>query len=120
MSARTNARSLIGHSGGMVGYTAFTAVEPETGLGVVILQNGSGSKEGVVDHAFDAVRACITDTPLPDVWAPPEPTAIPDADRFAGEYADPERRGCAPGPDGRRRAPGHDRRGVGASGSATR
>jgi D-alanyl-D-alanine carboxypeptidase len=82
--------SWIGHSGGMVGYTAFTAVEPETGLGVVILQNGSGSKEGVVNHAFDAVRACMADTPLPDIWAPPEPTAIPDAARFVGEYADPE------------------------------
>ena len=80
----------IGHSGGMVGYTAFTAVEPETGLGIVILQNGSGSKEGVVNNALDAVRACIADAPLPDVWAPPEPTAIPDADRFVGEYADPE------------------------------
>jgi D-alanyl-D-alanine carboxypeptidase len=80
----------IGHGGGMVGYTGSTAVEPASGLGIVVLQNGSGSKEGVVHYALDAVRACITDAPLPDVWAPPQPTSIPEAETFAGEYVDPE------------------------------
>ena len=80
----------IGHGGGMVGYTAFIAVEPVSGLGVVILQNGSGSKEGMVNHALDAVRACTRNAPLPEVWAPPEPTSIPDAGSFVGEYVDPE------------------------------
>ena len=80
----------IGHSGGMVGYTAFLAVEPDSGLGIVILQNGSGSKEQVVRYALDAVRACIHDAPLPDVWFPPEPTAIADAAAFVGDYAGPD------------------------------
>lgn len=80
----------IGHGGGMVGYTAFTAVEPLSGLGVVVLQNGSGSKEGVVNYALDAVRACISDAPLPEVWSPPEPTAIPEAAAFVGDYAGPD------------------------------
>jgi len=80
----------IGHGGGMVGYTGFVAAEPESGLGVVVLQNGSGSKEGLLNYAHDAVRACITDAPLPEVWAPPEPTSIPEADAFVGEYVDPE------------------------------
>jgi D-alanyl-D-alanine carboxypeptidase len=79
----------IGHSGGMVGYTAFTGVEPESGLGVVILQNGSGSKTDVVRYAFDAVRARVSGAPLPEVWAPPEPTAIPNAGAYAGTYVDP-------------------------------
>jgi hypothetical protein len=77
----------IGHSGGMVGYTAFLAAEPDSGLGIVILQNGSGDKEHVVKYALDAVRACIGDAPLPDVWFPPEPTAIPEAAAFVGDYA---------------------------------
>jgi len=80
----------IGHSGGMVGYTGFTAVEPTSGIGIDILQNGSGSKEGIVRFALDTVRACILDAPLPEVWAPPEPTSIPDATTFVGEYVDPE------------------------------
>jgi D-alanyl-D-alanine carboxypeptidase len=82
----------LAHGGGMVGYTGLTAVEPESGLGVVMLQNGSGAKDDVHQYAFDAVRACITDAPLPDVWAPPEPTSIPDAEMFVGEYVDPEGR----------------------------
>jgi D-alanyl-D-alanine carboxypeptidase len=80
----------IGHGGGMVGYTAFTAVEPDSGIGVVILQNGSGSKEHLVNYALDTVRASITDAPSPAVWAPPEPTSIPNAETFDGEYLDPE------------------------------
>ena len=69
-----------------------SAVEPTSGLGVVILQNGSGSKEDVVNYALDAARACITDAPLPEVWSPPEPTSIPEVENFVGEYLDPEGR----------------------------
>ena len=76
----------VGHSGGMVGYTAFTAVEPVSGLGVVILQNGSGSREGIVNYALDAIRARMTDAPPPEMWAPPAATAIPAAAEFSGEY----------------------------------
>lgn len=80
----------IGHGGGMVGYTGLTAVEPVSGIGVVILQNGSGSKEGVLRYALDAMRACLTDGLLPEVWSPPEPTSIPAAQALVGEFADPE------------------------------
>ena len=76
----------IGHSGGMVGYTAYLAVEPDSGIGIVILQNGSGSKAGLTRVALDAVRACLRDQPLLEAWAPPAPTAIPDAGAFAGDY----------------------------------
>ncbi|MEO8423088.1 MAG: serine hydrolase [Actinomycetota bacterium] len=79
----------IGHSGGMVGYTAYAAVEPDSGLGVVFLQNGSGWMTDVVRYAFDAVRACVSDAALPEVWAPPEPTTIPGAQAYAGTYVDP-------------------------------
>jgi CubicO group peptidase (beta-lactamase class C family) len=80
----------LAHGGGMVGYTALTAVEPESGLGVVMLQNGSGAKDDVHQYAFDAVRACLADEPLPDVWSPPEPTSIPGAASFVGEFRDLE------------------------------
>jgi hypothetical protein len=78
----------ICHSGGMVGYTGFIEVEPVSGLGVVILQNGSGSKDDVANYALDAVRACVTDAPFPEVWSPPQPTSIPEAETFVGEYVD--------------------------------
>ena len=76
----------IAHGGGMVGYTALLAVEVSSGLGVVVLQNGGGSKTGLQRSAFDAVRACLQDAPLPEPWLPPDATTIPDAEAFAGEY----------------------------------
>ena len=68
----------------------------------------------VVNYAFDAVRACITDAPLArrvGAARAARRSRMPIA--FAGEYARPGRRGRASGPDGCRRAPGHDRRGIG-------
>jgi CubicO group peptidase (beta-lactamase class C family) len=76
----------IGHGGGMVGYTAALVVEPDSGLGIVVLQNGQGAKEGVVDFTLDCVRACIRDQPAPASWEPLAPTAVADAKAFAGRY----------------------------------
>jgi CubicO group peptidase (beta-lactamase class C family) len=76
----------IAHGGGMVGYTASLAVELASGLGVVVLQNGGGSKTGIQRHTFDVVRACLRRQPLPAPWSPPGATTIPDPEAFAGEY----------------------------------
>ena len=76
----------IGHSGGMVGYTAYLAVSPDEGLGVVICQNGSGGKRGLARTAFAQVRAALTGDPLPDPWVPPAATDVPAAAEFAGTY----------------------------------
>ncbi len=76
----------IAHSGGMVGYTALLAVSPDEGLGVVTLQNGGGAKRSVVTYAFEAVRANLAGTDLPETWAPPEPTEIPRAGDYVGRY----------------------------------
>ncbi|HEY7761442.1 MAG TPA: serine hydrolase domain-containing protein, partial [Actinomycetota bacterium] len=77
----------IGHTGGMVGYTAQLAVAPDDGLGVVILQNGAGGKRAVVAHSLATVRASLAGDELPPVWAPPAPTEIPRASHYAGRYA---------------------------------
>ncbi|MET0800400.1 MAG: serine hydrolase, partial [Actinomycetota bacterium] len=76
----------IAHSGGMVGYTALLAVSSDEGLGVVTLQNGGGAKRSVVTYAFEAVRANLAGTDLPETWAPPEPTEIPRAGDYVGRY----------------------------------
>ena len=76
----------IAHSGGMVGYTAFLAVAPDDGLGVVMLQNGDGHKHGVTSYAFSAVRASLAGAELPDTWGPPAPTEIPKAQDYVGHY----------------------------------
>ncbi len=76
----------IGHGGGMVGYTGYLAVEPSTGVGIVILQNGGGSKVGIVRTALDAVRACLRGEAPISSWSPPPATSIPDASAFTGDY----------------------------------
>ena len=76
----------IAHSGGMVGYTAFLAVAPDDGLGVVMLQNGGGDKHGVTSYAFSAVRASLAGAELPDTWGPPAATEIPKAQDYVGHY----------------------------------
>ena len=80
-------RSWLGHSGGMVGYTALLITVPEEGLACVMLQNGGGDRRPVVAAALAAVRAGLAGDPLPEAWAPPAPTEIPDAHRFVGTYA---------------------------------
>ena len=76
----------ITHTGGMVGYTALLAVSPDDGLGLVLLQNGGGTKRGVAAAALATVRASLAGEQLPDVWAPPHPTEIPKAADYVGRY----------------------------------
>jgi CubicO group peptidase (beta-lactamase class C family) len=80
-------RTWLGHSGGMVGYTALLITVPEEGLGCVMLQNGGGDKRPVVGAALAAVRAALAGESLPEPWVPPAPTAIAGASGFAGTYA---------------------------------
>lgn len=77
----------IAHTGGMVGYTALLAVSPEEGIGLVLLQNGGGTKRGVAASALATVRASLAGAELPDVWSPPLPTEVAKASDYAGLYA---------------------------------
>lgn len=43
VARREGNRTLVGHGGGMVGYLAGIQVDPEAGIGVVVLQNGYGA-----------------------------------------------------------------------------
>ena len=79
-------RTWLGHTGGMVGYTALLATLSEEGIACVILQNGGGDKRKVVGAAVSTVRAALDGGSLPDPWAPPAATEIPDAARYAGTY----------------------------------
>lgn len=86
-SEDVDGRTWLGHSGGMVGYTALLTTVPDEGLGCVILQNGGGDKRGVMASALATVAAALGGETLPEPWTPPAATAIPDADRYVGSYA---------------------------------
>ena len=76
----------VGHSGGMVGYTAVLVTSPDEGLAVVVLQNGGGNKHGLARAALAAVRANLRGEATPPVWAPPLPTEIPKSAEYVGRY----------------------------------
>jgi D-alanyl-D-alanine carboxypeptidase len=52
-------RTWLGHSGGMVGYTALLVTVPAEGLGCVLLQNGGGDKRRVTASALATVSAAL-------------------------------------------------------------
>jgi D-alanyl-D-alanine carboxypeptidase len=80
-------RPILTHSGGMVGYTALLLVEPDEGIGCVMLLNGHGDRLQTVGYALDAVRAALRGEALPEVTHPPDPAAIEDAADYEGTYA---------------------------------
>jgi CubicO group peptidase (beta-lactamase class C family) len=79
-------RSILTHSGGMVGYTALLMVEPDDGLGCVMLLNGHGDRVRTVGYSLDAVGAAIRGEALPMVTHPDEPARIDDAADYEGTY----------------------------------
>jgi CubicO group peptidase (beta-lactamase class C family) len=97
-------RRLIGHSGGMVGFSSYLMIDPEAGLGVVVLMNGNEDRRDLVDYVLEAGRAEAAGRALPEPPPPADPTHLGDAaEEYAGVYTAP---GDGPeageGPTGRR------------------
>ena len=83
-------RRRLGHSGGMVGFTADLLVDPTTGIGVTVLMNSAfGVRREVLDHAFACLEAEVVGAPLPDVPDPADPRRIAGAPSLAGRYGSP-------------------------------
>lgn len=82
-------RRLLGHSGGMVGFTAYLLVEPETGFGVTVLMNSAfGRRLELARFALACLAAEAGGAPLPDVPEPADRASVPDAVTFAGVFTD--------------------------------
>ncbi len=90
--ATVEGRNYLGHSGGMVGYTAYLLTDPDSGLGALMLLNGMGARRAAALFALDAVRAAIAGEPLPEVIEPADPQLVRNAPDFAGQYSSPEGR----------------------------
>lgn len=82
-------RRLLGHSGGMVGFTAYLLVEPESGFGVTVLMNSAfGRRLDLARFALACLAAEAGGAPLPDVAEPAHRASVPDAVTFAGVFTD--------------------------------
>ena len=101
---RDGDRLFVGHGGGMVGYLAGVQVDPDAGIGAVVLQNGYGA--GPVTLARRIVRL-VAD-------------AMADAGAGAGGGGDAGHAGRGPGGACRRRRPRQSRRHLAASSTAPR
>ncbi|MFB3738826.1 MAG: serine hydrolase domain-containing protein, partial [Candidatus Velamenicoccus archaeovorus] len=82
---REDGRRRIFHTGGMIGFTALLMVDPEDGLGVVMLLNGSGPRRPTGRFALACVRSALAGEPLPEVRHL-DPAAVSNAEDFAGRY----------------------------------
>jgi len=82
-------RRMIGHSGGMVGYTALLRLDLDASLACVTHYNGGGEKAGLTRYAIEIVRAAVAGAPLTPMPHPPPPTALPKVDGLAGRYVGP-------------------------------
>ena len=76
----------IWHSGGMVGFEAYLEVQPERGLGCVILQNGMGNKTSLAAYALDLVHAATRGETLVAMPHPPASTDVPNGADCEGVF----------------------------------
>jgi len=83
---RADGRRMLGHSGGMVGYTALLRLDLDAQLACITLYNGSGDRAALTDHALASVRAAVAGAPVVPMVHPPAPSAIPRADELVGRY----------------------------------
>jgi CubicO group peptidase (beta-lactamase class C family) len=82
-------RTIVRHSGGMVGYHSLLIADMTDGLGVILLANGPGSS-GVASFALDAARAGLHGRPPPDAPARRPRPFVENAAEFAGAYSSPD------------------------------
>ncbi len=76
----------IWHSGGMVGYEAYLKVQPDRGLGCVILQNGMGNKRDLAEYALNVVSEATRGAVLVAMPHPPASTDIPNGTDYTGRF----------------------------------
>jgi len=79
-------RTLVGHSGSMVGYSSYLLTDPEAGLAVVVLMNGIDDRSELAQYALEAGRAAGAGVPVPPPRPPANLTIIADAEDYAGTY----------------------------------
>jgi D-alanyl-D-alanine carboxypeptidase len=81
-SQQFNGHRVIGHSGGMVGYTADMLADLDSGLGVIVLTNGPAEPEKISRYVLQLVQAALDGHELPKL-----PREFPGEVEQAGDYA---------------------------------
>jgi CubicO group peptidase (beta-lactamase class C family) len=85
-------RDRIEHGGGMLGFSAHLMVNPDAGVGAVVMVNGPGAPAEAARFALRAVRAARAGRPPPPLPPRPDPRRIDDAAGYAGTFTAPDGR----------------------------
>jgi hypothetical protein len=82
-------RRLLGHSGGMIGFSAYLLVDPDAGVGAVALMNSPyGDASRLTRFALACLKAEASGEDVPAAPAARDPHEVEDAEAFAGVYRD--------------------------------
>lgn len=82
-------RDLLGHSGGMIGFTAYLLVDPKAGFGAVALMNsGFGKRRELVRFALACLAAAREGDALPPVPEPEPRERVAGAAALQGRFLD--------------------------------
>ena len=84
----TDGHTVVGHSGGMVGYFADLRTDLDAGLGVAVLASGPASPGLIAQQTLALFRAAAAGQDLPPLAAD-DPAAVPAAADIVGTYTDP-------------------------------
>ncbi|MBU1661848.1 MAG: beta-lactamase family protein [Chloroflexi bacterium] len=85
-SRQINGHQVIGHSGGMVGYTADMLADLDAGLGVVVLTNGPAEPAKISRYALKLLRAACQGDELPP-FPEDDLHKVDKVDNYAGTYS---------------------------------
>lgn len=83
---REDDHTIIGHTGGMIGYYSAMSADLDDGLGVVVLINGPGEPGHMARFALKLLRAAYRGGDLPALPPTPDPTRVENAADYAGTY----------------------------------
>jgi CubicO group peptidase (beta-lactamase class C family) len=83
---RWEGHQVIGHGGGMLGYSTHILADMDEGIGVVTFVNGPGDTDELGRFILRALRAARHAQPLPELPPPNDPSRVEHAPDFAGVY----------------------------------
>jgi D-alanyl-D-alanine carboxypeptidase len=78
--------TIIGHGGGMPGFTSAMTADMDAGMGAVALVNGEADPGPMADYARQLLRIAATGGPLPDPPTIPDPSIVENAHEYQGMY----------------------------------
>jgi D-alanyl-D-alanine carboxypeptidase len=85
-TVRRDGRTLLMHSGGMVGYASTLVADPEAGVAAVVLVNGPGNTSSIAHFAVQVARAALRGDTLPQLPESTDAAIIDNGSDYEGTY----------------------------------